>query len=80
MSGFFLYLCLPSYDGMSHDQTIILPNLNTPNSKILHAIYIQNHPCVLILSAVPHEVFPVGALEARVCRTSAFRAPAGKTE
>ena len=43
-------------------------------------IYIQNHPSVLILSAVHHEVFTAGALEARVCRTSAFRAPAGKTE
>ena len=43
-------------------------------------MYIQNHPSVLIYSAVHHEVFPAGALEARVRRTSAFKAPAGKTE
>ena len=46
----------------------------------IRQINIQNHPSVLILSAVHHEVFAAGALEARVCRTSAFRAPAAKTE
>ena len=45
--------------------------------NILH-INIQNHPSVLILSAVHHEVFTAGALKARVHRTSALRAPAGK--
>ena len=43
-------------------------------------IHIQNHPSVLILSAVHNEIFPAGALEARVRRTSASRTPAGKTE
>ena len=36
-------------------------------------IYIYNHP-------TDYEVFTAGALEAQVCRTSAFRAPAVKTE
>ena len=44
----------------------------------VHLIYIQNHPSVLIYFAVHHEVFTAGALEAQVCRTSAFRSPAGK--
>ena len=46
------------------------------------AIYIQNHPSVLIQSAVHvhPEVFLAGALKARVRRTSALRAPAGETE
>ena len=35
---------------------------------------------VLILSAIHHEVFTAGALQARVRRTSAFGASAGKTE
>ena len=43
-------------------------------------VTIQKHPSVLILSAVHHEVFTAGVVEARVHRTSAFRAPAGKTE
>ena len=44
--------------------------------SVLQDIYIniQNH------LAIHHEVFTAGALEARVRRTSAFRAPAGKTE
>ena len=37
-------------------------------------------PDWLIYSAVYHKVFAAGALEARVRRTSAFRAPARKTE
>ena len=41
---------------------------------------IQNHPSVLIKPTVDHEVFTAGALEERVRRTSAFRAPAGETE
>ena len=40
----------------------------------------EKKECTLIQSAVHHEVFTAGALEARVRRTSAFRAPAGKTE
>ena len=43
-------------------------------------IHIQNHTSVLILSAIQHEVFTAGALQARVGRTSAFRASAGKTK
>ena len=41
-------------------------------------VCIQNHLSVLIKSAVHHEVFTAGALEGRVRRTSALRAPAGK--
>ena len=43
-------------------------------------VYIQNHPNVSIQSAVHHEVFTAGALEARVCRKSTVRAPSGKTD
>ena len=35
---------------------------------------------VLIQSTIHHEVFTAGSLETRVRRTSAFRAPAMKTE
>ena len=41
--------------------------------------YTKPPQCVDIFT-VHHEVFTAGALEARVRRTSAFRAPAGKTE
>ena len=43
-------------------------------------INVQNHPSVLIQSAIHHLVFKAGALGARVSRMSAFRAPARKTE
>ena len=43
-------------------------------------IHMQNRPGVLIWSAVHHEVFTAGALEARVRGTSAFGAPAGGVE
>ena len=39
-------------------------------------IKIQNDLSMLIQSAIHHEVFTAGALEARVRRKSAFRAPA----
>ena len=39
--------------------------------------YTKPPECVDIIR---HEVFTAGALEARVRRTSVFRAPAGKTE
>ena len=42
-------------------------------------IYTKPPECVDI-TTVHHEVFTAGALEARVRRTSAFWAPAGKTE
>ena len=41
--------------------------------------YTKPPECVDII-AVHHEVLTAGALEARVRRTSAFRAPAGKSE
>ena len=43
-------------------------------------IQIQNHLSVLIKSTVHHEVFTAGVLESGVRRTSAFRAPAEKSE
>ena len=52
----------------------------TPWKKLPTLVYIQSHPSVLIWSTVHHEAFTAGTLEALVCRTSAFRAPAGKTE
>ena len=40
-------------------------------------MYIQNHQSVLIYSAVHHEIFTAGALEAQICD---FRAPAEKNK
>ena len=37
---------------------------------VLNEVNIQNHPSVLILSAIHHEIFTAGALEARVRRNS----------
>ena len=50
-------------------------------SSVLHILDTNTKPpeCVDIIR-VHHEVFTAGALEARVRRTSDFRAPAGKTE
>ena len=49
-------------------------------TKFFRSRYIQNHPSVLIQSAVHHEVFTSPALETQVRRASAFRVPAGETE
>ena len=52
--------------------------ITTEFSLNLAVVSIQNYPSVLIKSAVHHEVFTARALEARVRRKIAFRAPAGK--
>ena len=56
----------------------IFNHIHLPSLYIL--VYIQNHPSVLIQSALHHEVFTTGALEAQVHRTSVSRAPSGKTK
>ena len=61
------------------EQRSILCKSQRYGSRLLY--YTKPPECVEIgLSTVHNEVFTAGALEARVRRTSAFRAPVGKTE
>ena len=63
--------------GISHPETDMIDRaiMYSSDLYVSYVIYIQNHPSVLIYSAIHHEVFTAGAQEARVCR-----APSGKTE